>query len=373
VVVAIVSSDSSYELDESFPQLKARQQTILESTLEDFKQYLQTEGQNPRKGIGYAEGSIGTRVSRVLQAIRWVWNTEDPSTEISPEQADRVIEALATDELRRCDGDRYAEGSKRKISNALVNWFRFHGSDWEPEIKFKDEPAENGADPFNRTEINLLWEASLTYKSIPKYNNLTPDERDRWRRHLAQELGKPKGEVRPADWDKVNKHWKIPSIIGTEKAAGWRPALINRMRVDWYDADAQKIIIPAEYAVKNDSEWTQPLPDKAARPLELWIEQRSNNNNYDDSDHMWLTRKGNPYESHSLNYLLDNLIEEAEINHRGRNLSWYSFRHSLGTYTYEEYKDLEIVSEVLRQNSTSSAARYVHPTEELQRSAANIL
>lgn len=373
MVVAFVSSNSSEDLDGSFPQLKARQQIVFESTVEDFKRYLRSEGKDPRKGIGYSEQSIGTRVSRVLQAIRWIWTTDEASTEISPEQADRAIEALATDEFRRRDGDRYAEGSKRKISNALVNWFQYHGSDWEPEIKFKDEPAENGADPFNKDEVNLLWETSLTYKSIPKYNNLSPDERDRWRTYLAQELGKPKDEVRPADWDEVNKNWKIPSIIGTEKAAGWRPALINRMQIDWYDADAQKIIIPAEHAVKNDSEWTQPLPDKAARPLELWIEQRSNNNNYDDSDHMWLTRNGNPYSSQSLNYLLDNLIEEAGINHRGRKLCWYSFRHSLGTYTYDEYKDLEIVAEVLRQNSTSSAARYVHPTEELQRSAANIL
>jgi len=309
----------------------------------------------------------------VLQAIQWIWKTEDPATEISPEQADQVIEALDTDEFRRRDGERYVEGSKRKISNVLVNWFRFHGSDWEPEISFKDEIAQNGADPFSKNEIKLLWETSLTYKSIPKYNNLTPDERDRWRAYLAQELGKPKNEVKPSDWDKVNKNWKIPSLIATEKSAAWRPALINRMNVDWYDADEKKIIVPAEHAVKNDSEWTQYLSNEAAQAVELWLEQRSNNSNYDDTDRIWLTRKGNPYSSQPLNDLLDNLIEEAEINDRGRKLSWSSFRHSLATYTYEEEKDLEIVAEALRQNSTSSAARYVHPTEELQRSVASIL
>jgi integrase len=372
-MVAVMSSYSADDLGESFPQLGTRQKVIFESTLEEFEQYLRSEGKNPRKEIGYAEGSIGTRVSRVLQAIRWVWNTDEPSTDISPEQADQVIEALDTDEFRRRDGERFSEGSKRKISNALVNWFRFHGSDWEPEISFNDGPAENGADPFNKDEINSLWETSLTYKSIPKYNNLSPDERDRWRGYLAQELGKPKDEVRPADWDRVNKNWKIPSLIGTVKAAGWRPALIKRMQVHWYDSDSKTIIIPAEHAVKNNSEWSQALPEKATRPLELWIEQRANISKYDDSDHMWLTRKGNPYSSQTLNYLLDNLIEEAGITERGRKLCWYSFRHTLGTYTYEEHKDLKIVAEVLRQNSTSSAARYVHPTEELRRSAANIL
>jgi len=372
-MVATVSSDSADDSEESFPQLNERQEVIFESKLEDFRGYLESEGKNPRKEIGYSEQSIGARVSRVLQAIEWVWRNDETSTDISQEQANEVIEALATDDFRRQDGDRYAEGSKRKISNALVNWFRFNGSDWEPDISFNDEPAKNGADPFTKDEVNLLWDTSLTYKSIPKYNNLTPDERDRWRAYLAQELGKPKSEVRPADWEKVNKNWKFPSLIATVKSAGWRPALINRMRVHWYDADAQKIVIPAEHAVKNDEEWTQYLSDTGARALDLWLEQRNNNSNYDDTDHMWLTRKGNPYESSSLNYLLDNLIEEAGINHRGRKLCWYSFRHSVGTYTYEKYKDLKIVAKQLRQQSKSSAARYVHPTEELQRSAANIL
>ncbi|MDS0258679.1 site-specific integrase [Haloarcula sp. S1CR25-12] len=368
-----MSSYSADDSEESFPQLNERQEVIFESTLEDFRRYLKSEGKNPRKEIGYSEQSIGTRVSRVLQAIEWVWRNDRISTEISPEQADEVIEALATDEFRRRDGDRYAEGSKRKISNALVNWFRFNGSDWEPDITFNDEPAKNAADPFTKAEVKLLWDTSLTYKSIPMYNNLTPDERDRWRRHLAQVIGKPKSEVKPADWDKVNKNWKYPSLIATERSAAWRPALINRMKVDWYDADGKKIIIPAEHAVKNDTEWTQYLSDQAAQALDSWLEQRSNSSNYDDTGHMWLTRKGNPYKSNTLNYLLDNLIEEAGINHQGRKLCWYSFRHSLGTYTYEEKTDLDIVAEVLRQNSTSSASRYVHPTKELQRSAADIL
>jgi len=367
---------STYSFDDSeekFPQLGPRQQVVFESTVADFKQYLQTKGKNPRKKIGYSEGAIESRVSRVLIAIRWIWGKDGVSTEITSQQATEVIEALATDEFRRRDGERYSEGSKRKISNALVNWFRFNGSDWEPEITFNDEIAQDGADPFSKNEISSLWEASLTYKSIPKYNNLSPDERDRWRAYLAQDLGKPKAEIRPSDWDRVNKNWKFPSLIGTEKAAGWRPALIERMKVDWYDEDSQTIIIPAEHAVKNNSQWEQVLPDKAARPLELWIEQRKNISKYDDSDHMWLTRKGNPYTSQTLNYLLKNLMEEAGINKRGRKLCWYSFRHSLGTYTYEKYKDLEVVAKVLRQNSTSSAARYVHPTDEIMRSVAGLL
>jgi len=358
----------------TFSQLNPRQQVVFRSTLSEFERYLRSKGKNPRKQIGYAEHSIDTRVSRVLQAVRWLWETEgDVTTEISPGQADRVIEALATDEFRRRDGKRYSEGSKRKISNALVNWFEFRKIDWRPEIAFRDEPAENNSDPFTREEVRLLYEASLTYKSIPRYNDLDPDERDRWYAYLSQELGKPKDEVRPADWEEVNRSWKIPSLISTEKAAAWRPALVERMRTSWYDPNTKAIVIPGEYSVKNDSEWRQPLPSEAATTLERWLEQRQNIAKYDGRDHMWLNRKGNPYRSQTLNYLLRNLMEEAGISERGRRLTWYSFRHTLATYTYEKYRDLKIVAESLRQNSTESAARYVHPTEELKREVGNIL
>ena len=368
-----MSSGTEDEQSQSFPELGQRQQAIFESKVERFKQYLRCEGKDPVKQKGYAEKSIGTRVSRVLQAIRWVWKEDGATTEVTPAQADRVIEALNTDDFRRQDGKRYREDSKRKISDALVNWFRFKGSDWEPKITFQGEPSADHADPFTKREVSELWEASLTYKSIPKYNNLSPEERDRWRRYLAQELGKPKTDVSPADWERVNTSWKIPSIIATERAAGWRPALIERMKLDWYDADSKTITIPSEQAVKNDSQWVQHLPDKATDPLERWIEQRENIKNYDNSDYMWLNRESNPYNSKTLNDILEGLIEEAQLSVGGRKISWYSFRHTLGTYTYEEFHDLKIVAQTLRQNSTASAARYVHPTDEILRDAANIL
>jgi hypothetical protein len=88
---------------------------------------------------------------------------------------------------------------------------------------------------------------------------------------------------------------------------------------------------------------------------------------------MWLTRKGHPYSSSTLNDLLDNLIEAVGINPRGRKLVWYSFRHYVGTYIYDEYQDLELVAEKLRQKSLRAAARYVHPTDELKQEAADLL
>jgi hypothetical protein len=203
-----MSSPSESNQTNWLTQLNHRQQTIFKSRFDDFKQYLELEGKDPRKKIGYSERSIGTRSSRVRQLIQWVWQQDGVAVEITPEQADRAIEALETDNIRRVDNKRYSEGSKRKQSNALVNWFEFREIDWEPKISFNDEPSTDNADPFTKDEVKLIWEAALTYKSIPRYNNLSPEGRDRWRAYLAQELGKPKDAVEPADWETVNK-WVV--------------------------------------------------------------------------------------------------------------------------------------------------------------------
>jgi len=368
-----MSSDSESNQSNWLSQLNLRQRDVFKFRLENFEDYLKTVGKNPRKKIGYAETSISTRSSRVCKVIRWIWRNDGITINITPEQADQAIEALDTDDFRRLDGERYSEGSKRKLSNSLENWFQFRGVEWEPKITFKDEPSSDNSDSFTRNEVSQLWEASLTYKNIPSYNNLSPDERDRWRAYLAQELGIPKDVIKPDHWTKVNTSWLVPSIIGTTKSAGWRPALIQRMKVDWYNPDRGTISIPAEMAVKSNRDWEQTLGDDAIESLEFWLPQRANSEKYDDSDHMWLNRNGNPYKSATLNDLLDGLIEEAGIKVGDRKISWYSFRHTLGTVTYEQEKNLEAVARVLRQSSTSSAARYVHPTEETLRDAANIL
>ena len=145
------------------------------------------------------------------------------------------------------------------------------------------------------------------------------------------------------------------------------------MKIEWYDPADQTIYIPAGEAPKNDSSWEQELSAEAADAFENWLDQRSNMELYDGRDEVWLTRKGNPYSSGTLNDLLNNLMEQAGINQRGRKLVWYSFRHSVGTYVHHEYKDLRVVAETLRQNSRAAAERYVHPLPELKQEVAELM
>lgn len=362
-----------FQQEREVDALNERQTSIYLSVRERFETYLREQGKVPRKSIGYAEDSIGPRVSRIQRVFDWLWESEEVTTELSTDHADRFLEALDTDSYRAADGERYSEASKRKFRDTLENWFEFHDVEWEPTIRFTDDDAIGDADPFSRAELRKLWQAALQYKSIPSYNNLSPTERDRWRAYIAQELGKPKEEVSPADWEAINQDWKIPSLIRTTRAAGWRPAMVARLRVDWYDDSTQTIHIPQGQAVKNDAAWAQALDDESAFALENWLEQRENLDKYDGRNEIWLNRQENSYQSGSLNTLLRNLMGEADIEPYGRKLVWYSFRHSIGTYVYDEYKDLKIVAETLRQKSRASADRYVHPTPELKREAAGVM
>jgi len=229
--------------------LNIRQREVYADKLARFSEYLQTVGKDPTKEIGYQK--VTERISRFHRMMKWIWRNQGPTTEFTFEHGDTVNNALATDSFRRLDGERYSEGSKRKFNDVLRNWFEFKHTDWEPEATFTDERATNDADPFRKEELQGLWQASLDYKTIPSYNNLSPEERDRWKAHLAQELGKPKDEVRPDDWERINNCWKIPSLIRTTREAGWRPDLVGRLKTEWYDSNAQKIHIPEGKGAKE--------------------------------------------------------------------------------------------------------------------------
>jgi site-specific recombinase XerD len=145
------------------------------------------------------------------------------------------------------------------------------------------------------------------------------------------------------------------------------------MKVQWYEPSEKTIYIPEGEAPKNDTYWRADLTDEGALALDKWLEQRELMELYDGRDVIWLTRKGNPYSSGTLNDLLRNLMDEAGIKSQGRNLVWYSFRHSIGTYVFAETKSLKVVADQLRQKSRASAEKYVHPLPEVKREAANIM
>jgi|APHM01.1.fsa_nt_gi Phage integrase family. len=337
-----------------------------------FINHLRDHGKLNESG-GFADGSVKSKARRMHQIFEWVWEiSETPTIELRPKQADAFVRAIDQGDFTKNDDAEYSGNSKRKFNDILKTYFEWNNRNWEPNTVFSSERDDhNKPDIFKRAELVGLWDASFEIDAIPAYNNLSPQERNDWYIYLAQYLQKPKDQLGPEHWREVN-NFSTPSLIRTTRDAGWRPMMIGQLTVDMYDPELNKVHIPAEAAVKNNKSWDQKLTDEGAATLERWLEQRSHIGKYDDSDKIWLNRKGNPHNSGTLNDLLDKLLTQADIQVGGRNIVWTSFRHSKGTYVYDETNDLKAVADVLRQCSRESAAWYVHQTPKMESKLANI-
>jgi integrase len=352
----------------SIAPLDYQQKILYAEFRAEFIQWLRQEGKNPKKHTGYKESNVRPTARRVHQAFEFAWEHENQVLELVPENATRFLEALNQDRITTKHGDAYSETSKRKFKDALQAYFRFQETDWDPGIEFSDNDPSFASDPLTRDERERLYDVALGYQSPPTYSNLSPEERDRWKRHIAQRRGIQKDEISREDWKQLKHSWKVPSIISTALDAGWRAEMVGRLRTDHVDLENGEIHIPPEIAVKNDSQWTVELSERSTRILAKHIKERENRVKYDDTDKLWLNRNGNPYNSKTLNALLDNLLEEAGINSDGRTLTWHSIRHSTGMYVYDAQNDLGLVAEILRHKSLESARKYAHPTPETKRS-----
>jgi integrase len=121
---------------------------------------------------------------------------------------------------------------------------------------------------------------------------------------------------------------------------------------------------------KNADNWAVALTDRTARALENWLGERERYERYDGKDALWLTRQGNPYASQSLRRMLHKLCEVAEIPVENRQMSWYTIRHSVGTYFARE-EDLAAAQAQLRHKSPETTMRYDQAPVEDRRDALN--
>jgi site-specific recombinase XerD len=94
------------------------------------------------------------------------------------------------------------------------------------------------------------------------------------------------------------------------------------------------------------------------------LDEREQYIKYGNSDLLWLNRVGNPYKYYSLNRLLKKTCDSAEI--RSDDRTWYSIRHSVGTYMTRE-EGLAATQAQLRYNSAQTTMRYDQaPVEDRQ-------
>ena len=323
-------------------------------------------GKDPEKGEGYATTTIDGHTYRLSQFYRYVWDEEGGyTTNVTHDHADAYIREIAYGDTSTEDKSQRVKGLK-----ILFRWrsWEFGDSEWEPELSFSpDTGTSNPRDYLTRDERRRLREAALGYGSVPAYNALSPEERDRWKAHLAQRFEKPKKEIGPADFERANS-WKIPSLFWTALDAGLRPVEIERASVHWVDTDNEVLRIPREESSKNRDNWIVSLTQRTANALDKWLLEREQYEKYEGSEILWLNRRANPYKHYSLNRILRDLCKDAQIDTSGRSLTMYAIRHSVGTLMARE-EGLAAAQAQLRHKSERTTMRYDQAPVEDRRDA----
>ncbi len=343
--------------------LNERQQIDYRNQREQCLEWLLVFGKDPKKAEGYARTTVKNRAHRMDQFYRWVWDRDGYTTNVTHDHADAYLTWLAKQDHSNAHKD-----NCRKALLMLYKWREHeHGLDeWDPELSFSTGHKTTAPrDYLTREERGQIREAALEYGSVPSYKALDSEERDRWKAYLAQRFEKPKSEVTPEDWDEANG-WKIPSLVSVSLDAGLRPIEVERAVTGWVDIENAVLRIPKEQSSKNTGNWIVGLQDRTAETLDRWLNQRENDPTYDDTDKLWLTRFGNTYGSSSLRQVLRRLCDQADISYENRQMSWYSIRHSTGTYMTRE-EDLAAAQAQLRHKSPETTMKYDQaPVEDRQ-------
>jgi len=124
-------------------------------------------------------------------------------------------------------------------------------------------------------------------------------------------------------------------------------------------------------STKNTNNWHVSLSDRTVNIFRKWVTERDQYDQYDDTNALWLTKYGNPYGSEALNRLLRNLCEEAAIPVDDCEISWYSIRHSVGTYMARD-NSLAAAQAQLRHRSERTTMRYDQaPVEDRKKTLNN--
>jgi integrase len=307
-------------------QLNEQQLVDYEEHRWEFIQWLRSEGKDPESHRGYSDYSVYGTGYRTARFDRWVWGEEGRySIPPTTEHAEQYMDEVAYRDV--------STSTKGKTEEALIRYYRwletrFNGCDWDREQQFRSGGEDNPRDYLTRRERRLI-------------------------RETAFERG---------------DGWCTTSLVLTSLDAGLRPVEVNRAVVDWVDTTNMLLRIPKEDSSKNEDNWRVSLTSRTATALQHWLQERSENTKYENRDELWLTREATTYSSRSLSRLIKKLCEEAGIELGGRSMTWYSIRHSLGTYMTAE-RDLKAAKDQLRHQSARTTMKYDQVPVEDRRDA----
>jgi integrase len=223
---------------------------------------------------------------------------------------------------------------------------------------------------FNRDEWEFEWTFPSGGGNSGPRDFLTRDERQQIRQAALKKDGNPSYGVDEGELPKGgrNNSWKFTSLVWVSLEAGLRPVEVGKARVARCDTENGVLRIPREESAKNEGNWTVGLTDRTATALGRWLDEREQHPRYDDTDKLWLTRHSNRYGSNELSRILKDLCDREGIPHEDRQMSWYTIRHSVGTYMTKE-RDLAATKAQLRHRNPKTTMKYDQVPAEERRDA----
>ncbi|GAB3321886.1 tyrosine-type recombinase/integrase [Haloplanus salinarum] len=347
---------------------------LLGDDYRDFKQtfleWLLIEGRDTYKREGYADATVRTTHYKVEEAYRWLWEREESYTkEFTPDDATELIEFL----VRRTTHPETYVYTFEKSLKRLFKFFREKRNkdipEWSHDIPLDTNSDSSTKDKFYPEEMRALYEAALAISSVKSYHSVSRSERDQIKAYLAQRFEMPKSEIGAEEFERANS-WKIPSIVSVSSDCGLRPIEVGRAKVDWFNLENKKMLVPKDESTKNDAEWECALSSKSVTAVSNWLSERGSYDLYDGRDAVWLTRTGNTYGSGTLNRVLSKLIEAADLDQQGRNLSWYSFRHGSASM-WAEQEGIYLAKNQLRHKNVETTMRYTRGSVDAATKAAD--
>ena len=291
-----------------------------------FIQWLRVEGKNPEKREGYSDYTAYESGYRCARYDRWVWAREDGYTiPPHPEHATQYIE----ENVAYRDVTNSTKGKTEEAIARYHDWITraYRVDRWDHDQLFSSSGGSAPRDYLTRRERQAVREAALN-----------------------------------------TGNWRETSIILVGLDAALRPVEVRRARRQWVDTDNKMLRLPREESSKNKQDWRTSLTSRSAHALTEWLKERSDTAAYDDTDALWLTRTGTRYSSRSLTRLLRRLCDDAGIETGGRTMTWYSVRHSTGTYLTAE-RDLKAAKDQLRHKSAKTTMKYDQVPAEQRRDA----
>jgi integrase len=293
-----------------------------EQQIADYREYryafidwMMNEGKHPEKREGYSDYTTYETAYKTARFDRYAWNQEDRYT--TPPTPGVATQYIETDVAYRD----VTNATKGKTEEALARYYRYlsskyQGCEWGHDQIFNSSGDAGPRDYLTRQERRRVREAALE-----------------------------------------TNDWREASIVLISLDAALRPIEVRRASTEWVDTDNRMLRIPREDSSKNEGNWRTSLTERSTTAVKRWIDERDTMPAYDDTDALWLTRERTRYSSRSLARLLRRLCDQADIDRRGRSMTWYSIRHSTGTYMTAE-RDLKAAKDQLRHKSAQTTMKY---------------